>query len=139
MTEIFFVLTVIYAAYVIVVAVRDNKKPHVIDDSAPAMWSVTNDVKPLISEKPMAQIIEKPVVKATVKVATTKTGLKNPQTGEIATSYANYRFMKRWIKEALVTEGLLEKIYKNNELTPEIESEIKAAMVRLEKLENYQA
>jgi hypothetical protein len=138
MTEIFFVLTIIYAAYVIVVAIREDKKAPVIDDSAPAMWSVAKDVKPLIPEKPMAQIIEKPASKTT-KIAVTKTGLKNPQTGEIATSYANYRFMKRWIKEALVAEGLLEKIYKNNELTPEIESEIKAAIVRLENLEMYRA
>jgi hypothetical protein len=138
MTEIFFVLTVVYAAYVIFVAMRDDTKAHVIDDSAPAMWSVNKELKPLIPEKPMAQLIEKPTLKTT-KVATTKTGLKNPQTGEIATSYANYRFMKRWIKEALVTEGLLEKVYKNNELTPEIENEIKAAIGRLENLENYQA
>ena len=139
MTEIFFVLTIIYAAYVIVVAIREDKKPHVIDDSAEALMSRTvHPVPPLIPEKPMAQIIEKPVTK-TAKIATIKTGLKNPQTGEIATSYANYRFMKRWIKEALVAEGLLEKVYKNNELTPEIEITIKDAISRLESLENYQA
>jgi hypothetical protein len=139
MTEIFFVLTIIYAAYVIVVAIREDKKPHVIDDSAEALMSRTvHTVPPLIPEKPMAQIIEKPVTKTT-KVATVKTGLKNPQTGEIATSYANYRFMKRWIKEALVAENLLEKVYKNNELTPEIEIIIKEAISRLESLENYQA
>jgi hypothetical protein len=139
MTEIFFVLTIIYAAYVIVVAIREDKKPHVIDDSAEALMSRTvHTVPPLIPEKPMAQIIEKPVTKTT-KVATAKTGLKNPQTGEIATSYANYRFMKRWIKEALVAENLLEKVYKNNELTPEIEIIIKEAISRLESLENYQA
>lgn len=138
MTEIFFVLTIIYAAYVIFVAIRDDKKAHVIDDSAPAMWSVTNGVKPLIPEKPMAQIIEKPAPKTT-KITATKTGLKNPETGEIATSYANYRFTKRWIKEALVAEGLLEKVYKTTELTPEIEIAIKEAISRLETLKNYQA
>ncbi len=137
MTEIFFVLTIIYASYVIFVAVRNDKKAHVIDDSAPAMWSVTNGVKPLIPEKPMAQIIEPPAAKAAQ--ITTKTGLKNPETGEMATSYANYRFTKRWIKEALVSEGLLEKIYKNNELTPEIEILIKEAISRLENIETYRA
>ena len=59
-------------------------------------------------------------------------------TGEIATSYANYRFAKRWIKEALVTEGLVEKVYKNNELDADIEALIKAALVKLEGLAGYQ-
>lgn len=136
MTEIFFVLTVIYAAYVIFSVVGDNKKAKIIDDSAPAMMSVAN-VKPLIPEKVMAQPLVKPAAK-TAKVLATKTGLKNPQTGEIATSYANYRFTKRWIKEALVSEGLLEKNYKNNELTAEIELKIKNAIAVLEGLERYQ-
>ena len=46
--------------------------------------------------------------------------------------------MKRWIKEALVAEGLLEKIYKNNELSVEIETTIKDAVARLESIERYQ-
>lgn len=136
MTEIFFVLTVIYAAYVIYSVASDSKKARIIDDSAPAMMSVATSVKPLIPEKVMAQPLVKPVAK-TAKPATKKTGLKNPETGEIVSSYANYRFMKRWIKEALVAEGLLEKVYKNNELNAEIEVEIKVAITNLESLERY--
>ena len=64
-------------------------------------------------------------------------GLKDPKTGDIATTYSNYRFSKRWIKEALVTEGLLEKVYKNNELNAEIEASIKAAIAKLESIEQY--
>ena len=87
--------------------------------------------------------LKKTVVKTTVateKVVkpTVKKGLKNPVTGEIATSYANYRFAKRWIKEALVTEGLVEKVYKNNELDADIEALIKAALVKLDGLAGYQ-
>lgn len=138
MTEIFFVLTVIYAAYVIYSVVSDSKKVNVIDDSAPALMSVGSvAVKPLIPEKIMAQPLVKPVSK-TAKTVAIKAGLKNPATGEIATSYANYRFMKRWIKEALVAEGLLEKIYKNNELNAEIEAQIKDAVTRLESVARYQ-
>ena len=138
MTEIFFVLTVIYAAYVIYSVVSDSKKVNVIDDSAPALMSVVDvAVKPLIPEKIMAQPLVKPVAK-TAKTAVVKVGLKNPETGEIATNYANYRFMKRWIKEALVTEGLLEKIYKNNELDAEVEAQIKEAVARLEGVARYQ-
>jgi hypothetical protein len=47
--------------------------------------------------------------------------------------------MKRWIKEILVSEGLLEKIYKNNELTPDIEAKIKNAIIQLEQNETYRA
>lgn len=138
MAEIFFVLTIIYATYVILVTVTDKKKEHVLDDSAEAMFSVPH-VKPLIPENIKAQLIEKPVpVVKMAKVAVTKTGLKNPQTGEIATSYANYRFMKRWIKEALVSEGLLEKVYKNNELNAEVEVKIKEALSQLEARKAYQ-
>ncbi|MDD5229543.1 MAG: hypothetical protein PHN45_11550 [Methylococcales bacterium] len=138
MTEIFFVLTIIYAAYVVYSVVSDNKKSKVIDDSAPALMSVVNvPVKPLIPEKVMTQPLVKPVANKNPKSATTKAGLKNPETGEIAPSYANYRFMKPWIKEALVAEGLLEKIYKNNELNPEIEVQIKEAVARLENVARY--
>lgn len=138
MAEIFFVLTVIYAAYVIFITMTDKKKEHLIDDSAEAMFSVTH-VKPLIPEHIKTQPIEKPVsVAKTAKVAVSKTGLKNPETGEIATNYANYRFMKRWIKEALVTEGLLEKVYKNNELNEEVEVKIKEALAKLEIIDRYQ-
>jgi hypothetical protein len=141
MTEIFFVLTVIYAAYVIFVSVTDQEKPHVIDDSAAAMFSVkdTPIVKPLIPESIKTKPLEKPVTVAkAAKDAPKKVGLKNPQTGEIATSYANYRFAKRWIKDALVAEGLLEKVYKNNEITDEVEVKIKEALAKLESIERYQ-
>jgi hypothetical protein len=138
MTEFFFVLTVIYAAYVIYNVVSDSKKTKVIDDSAPAMMSVAANVKPLIPEKVMAQPLVKTVTKS-AKVVAIKAGLKNPETGEIVSSYANYRFMKRWIKEALVVEGLLEKVYKNNELNAEIEVKIKEAVAQLESIERYRA
>ncbi len=139
MTEIFFVLTVIYAAYVIYSVVNDSKKAKAIDDSAPALMSVVNvTVKPLIPEKVMAKPLVKPITKTVKPAAIKAAGLKNPETGEIATSYANYRFMKRWIKEALVAESLLEKIYKNNELNAEIEARIKEAVARLESVARYQ-
>lgn len=141
MTEIFFVLTVIYAAYVIFVSVTDKEKPHVIDDSAAAMFSVREVpiVKPLIPESIKTKPLEKPVSTAKVtKDVSKKAALKNPQSGEIVTSYGNYRFMKRWIKEALVAEDLLEKVYKNNELTDEVEIKIKEALTKLEEIERYQ-
>ena len=66
-----------------------------------------------------------------------KRGLKNPNTDEVATTYSNYRFTKRWIKEALVAEGLLDKVYKNDELNAELETKIKSAVLKLEANDKY--
>jgi hypothetical protein len=85
-------------------------------------------VKLIATKKPAA---------TTTKQAAHKKGLKDPKTGDIATAYSNYMFTKRWIKEALVAEGLLEKVYKNNELNAEIEAAIKAAIAKLEAMNQY--
>ncbi|MDI1230179.1 MAG: hypothetical protein PSU93_03400 [Methylobacter sp.] len=77
------------------------------------------------------------VKKAPAQVTAKSAGLKNPQTAEIATTYSNYRFTKRWIKDALVAEGLLEKVYKNNELNTETEATIKEAIGKLEAMDKY--
>jgi hypothetical protein len=91
------------------------------------------------NEKPT--IIKPATIKKTTPTATTqdtvKKGLRDPKSGEVATSYSNYRFTKRWIKEALVTEGFLEKVYKNNELDSAIEATIKDALVKLEAIDKY--
>jgi hypothetical protein len=50
----------------------------------------------------------------------------------------NYAFAKRWIKEALVEEGLLDKIYKNNELDSATNAKISDALQQLKTLEKYQ-
>jgi len=44
---------------------------------------------------------------------------------------------KRWIKEALVTEGLLEKVYKTNEIDDTAKVKIDKALVKLAKIEKY--
>jgi hypothetical protein len=139
MAEILFVLTAMYAAYVIYSVVSDSKKnPKIIDDSAEALMSLTVHVTPpLMPENMNTPPLVKPVVVKTAKSSAAKAGLKNPETNEIASSYGNYRFMKRWIKEALVTEGLLEKVYSNNEINAEVEVKIKEAITRLEKIERY--
>ena len=80
-----------------------------------------------------------PASKAKKVVVSQSGGLKNPKTGEVASSYANYRFAKRWIKDALVEEGLLEKVYTANELNAEIDAKIKQAIAKLEALDNYKA
>lgn len=63
--------------------------------------------------------------------------LKNPLTGEVSKIPNNYRFGKRWIKEALVAEGLLTQVYKNNELNDAINEQVQVAMATLKTMDKY--
>ncbi|PPK73745.1 hypothetical protein B0F88_101276 [Methylobacter tundripaludum] len=82
----------------------------------------------------------KPVAaKKAPAVAVKSAGLKDPKTGEVTTAYSNYRFTKRWIKDALVEEGLLEKVYAGKELDAEAEAKIKEAIGKLEAMDKYKA
>ncbi|MSS75821.1 MAG: hypothetical protein EXR90_02750, partial [Methyloglobulus sp.] len=97
--------------------------------AAPIVVASKPATKPVAATKPTPT--PAPVVAAaaeTVKGA----GLKDPKTGEVAINYSNYRFTKRWIKEALVTENLVDKVYKNDELNAGIEAKIRAGIAKLE-------
>ena len=166
MFEIFFMFTIIFVAYVIYHMFNELKEvttpvpsalktkhdaPAVLTTkpkpvSTPAVAVVTPIASPApkaaaATKKPAAikpRAIKKTTVTAVAAKSTeNKKGLLDPKTGEVTTSYNNYRFTKRWIKDALVSEGLLTKVYKNNELEPAIEATIKAAIVKLEALEKY--
>jgi len=91
------------------------------------------------AKKVAAKPVKSAPAPAPVAATSAKNGLKDPVTGEVAASYSNYRFTKRWIKDALVTEGLLPKVYKNNELDPATEAQIKTAIEKLEAITKYQA
>lgn len=167
MFETLFTLTTIFVAYVVYAIVDEQKKSaqskvhaQAITPKAP-QTAVPAEASPVIAEE--KPVMTKPVsakkttpkvaAKAKPKTAATKpatavktpvtavqnSGLKNPTTGEVAATYSNYRFTKRWIKEALVAEGLLDKIYKNNELNADTEASIKQALAKLEALEQYKA
>jgi hypothetical protein len=145
MSEVLFILTIIFVAYVVYQAVNDQKEtpksatpkekydaPHLLAEQ-PASKPVAKSEKPAII-KPAP--LKKPAITANTA---SKKGLRDPKTGEVTTAYNNYRFTKRWIKDALVAEGLLEKVYKNNELDVAIEAAIKDALVKLEALDKYKA
>ena len=147
MTEVLFMLVAIIVSYVIYVIVSEQKT------TSTSAVSQEKPEKPLEAVKQptpqSAPKIEKVAAIKSVGSATRKPepatqqagkrGLKNPKTDEVATTYSNYRFTKRWIKEALVAEGLLDKVYKNDELNAEIEATIKGAVVKLEALDKYRA
>lgn len=65
--------------------------------------------------------------------------LRNPATGELTAAPGNYRFAKKWIKEALVQEKLLDKIYKPNELDDSTSLKVKEAIDKLRAMKKYQA
>jgi hypothetical protein len=141
MTEVLFILTTIFVAYVVYVIVNDTKTPA----KTVMPQERAGQQAPLVVEQPKPQAIAKKaqmetsekIIPAVGNKNTGKSGLRNPLTGEVATVYSNYRFTKRWIKEALVKEGLLEKIYKNNELDATVETKIKAALLQLETMDQY--
>jgi hypothetical protein len=161
MTEGLFVLTTLFVAYVIYVIVNEKKAGDASKKAAPATQTMP---QASVAEKPKAAAAVKakpaapkaeaakpavakkpaPAPAAPVAVATPATsgaikgsGLKDPKTGEVATAYTNYRFTKRWIKEALVSEKLVDKVYKNDELNADVESKIKAGLAKLEGMKKY--
>lgn len=129
MSELIFILVTIYVAYVIHAVLNDNK--------VEANVEAKHDV---VSHDPMIEALNPGATEtASIEVAATVAldELKNPKTGEISKIPNNYRFGKRWIKEALVSEGLLDKIYKNNELSDEVNAKIHSALLTLAQMENY--
>ncbi len=166
MTEGLFVLTTIFVAYVIYVIVNEKKagtageakKSAPVAAQSVAQVAVAEKPKaPAAKAKPAAAKVASPKVAATAKKSVPAapspapvaaelevsasikgSGLKDPKTGEVATTYTNYRFTKRWIKEALVAEKLVEKIYKNDEINADVEAKIKAGIAKLEGMKKYQ-
>lgn len=156
MTEGLFVLTTLFVAYVIYVIVNEKKAGNAASKSAattqpePVQQAIVVEEKPkaaAVKAKPAAKkapakpaVIEKTAEAPTSEpVAIKGAGLKDPKTGEVATTYSNYRFTKRWIKEALVAENLVEKVYKNDELNADVEAKIKAGIAKLEGMKKYKA
>lgn len=136
MSEVLFILTTMFVAYVIYTVTNDqsaNGKPKNVE------------IKPIVDQENETKIAEQNLAdnagnkskNETLSSEDKRIGLKNPKTGEIATAYNNYRFTKRWIKEALVEEGLLDKVYTGNELNQEIEFKIKQAITALEAIDKY--
>jgi len=99
-----------------------------------------------IKAKAKAKAEKAAPVKAKTK-ATSKTkakpgvvsgSLRNPETGDMDKIANSYRMTKRWIKEALVSEGLLPKVYKTTELDDATKLKAKAALDKLAKMDKYQ-
>ncbi|MDT8406648.1 MAG: hypothetical protein RQ715_05305 [Methylococcales bacterium] len=137
MAEVIFVLTTIFVAYVVyavsadqyadIKSMRTQRAPTPKASPAPAQPETTTRSAPAAAEA------------TTTSPASTRNQIKNPHTGELASIPNNYRFAKRWIKDALVSEGLLDKVYKTRELDDAVNANIKTALEQLAALEKYQA
>ncbi|WP_031433914.1 hypothetical protein [Methylomarinum vadi] len=152
MAEVLFILTTVFVAYVVFVVVECEKrkieeakqkakpaasKPAAAAKAESAVKAESAAKTPAPSEKKPASAAAKPQSQPASAAGSLPDTLKNPETGEEVKVPNNYRFTKRWIKEALVAEGLLDKIYKNNELDEEATAKIKAAMDQLKMMDKY--
>lgn len=158
MAEGLFVLTVIFVAYVVYAVISDQRaetksttpqaepekreaaavQPQI--EAAPQKEAPTTARPAAIeSSAPRSAASARRTAPATPAPAASKGELRNPATGEVVSAHSNYRFTKRWIKEALVAEGLLDKIYKTNELDAATEAKIKKAVAKLEAMDKYRA
>ena len=156
MAEVLFILTTIFVAYVVYMVVGDQMA-EIKAMSSKSGSKLAESARPIAAAK-IQEIAEKPAAQtATTKqsprptaapaakpessrpAAAAKSGLKDPATGEVVNIPNNYRFARRWIKEALVNEGLLDKVYKTNELDEKTNAKIKRALTKLAKIDQYKA
>ncbi|MEN8260265.1 MAG: hypothetical protein ABFS02_06720 [Pseudomonadota bacterium] len=158
MATILFILTLIFIAYFAYIMISDSsggastkevRAPEATEKpvAAKAVASRAEAKTPEATKQPAAakrEEVPRPKEKAEETAGSGEkqeppTGLRNPGTGEVATVPSNYRFAKRWIKEAMVSEGLLDRIYKNNELSGENGDKVKQALESFKALKKYHA
>jgi outer membrane biosynthesis protein TonB len=146
MTILLFVLTAVLVGYVVYTFYSSNagqassnqpeSKPSAVEKPAPAK-------KPEPKEKKKTAVpAVKPPAAQPESADTSEPGptlYRNPASGDTAAVPTNYRFAKRWIKEALVTEGLLDRVYKNNELDDKASEKVKAALDKFKEITKYHA
>lgn len=162
MAELLFIATTIFVAYVVFVVMGGKKEKPETSKPEPAKPEVTKPaiqaeqappppaaVKTTAKPAPAKAATPKPAATKASKSAPAKKAaaasptpavdsLKNPSTGEVSKVPASYAFAKRWIKDALVEEGLLDKVYKNNELDDAANAKIQAALQQLKGMSKYQ-
>ncbi len=150
MIEILLILVVIYVGYVIysdsASAEKSNnekvdgevsfKSPVTVTVSAPVtQQSSAENTKSTKADKPKPKTKTNKLAAPKIELRTVM--MKNPATGEEAKVAGSYRMVKRWIKEALVEEGLLEKIYKNNELDDAAKVVVAEALSIIKAMDKY--
>jgi hypothetical protein len=145
--EVLFVVAIIlvaYTAYSVLDKSGESKKSPTIvarTPTAPQTKSEPSATVAAPAAKKEVRAQEAKPASGSVSATGDKTAvnLRDPKTGEIASIPANYRFAKRWIKDALVAEGLLDKVYKNSDLDDTNAAKVKGALDKLKAMSKYQA
>ncbi len=131
MAEVFFILIVFYIAYLINSKTDNHSKPMTEKSSQPAKPAHKKTVqKPsntAAKQKPKQDFNLMP-----------KGFLRNPESGEKVKLPNSYRMTRKWIKQALVNEGLLDKVYTNKEINEETQRQIHQAIQALLNNKKYQ-
>jgi hypothetical protein len=128
MSEVIYLSMVVFVAYVAYTVLTDKN-----GSSIPTHFEqAESPVESAVADVSVAAAIDSTVVSIPLGGE-----LKNPKTGEVAKIPNNYRFGKYWIKEALVAEGLLDRVYKNNELDNVTNAKVQAAMAALKNIDKY--
>jgi hypothetical protein len=139
MAELLFILTTVYVAYVVYKVTDERKIEKQVANStnAPTILTPTEIAAPAEAEVSSPAAQEPPGAAEANTVSSNN--LRDPVSGETAKVTNNYRSLKRWLKEALVTEGLLDKVYHNSELNDETNAKIKDALEKIKTLSKYHA
>ena len=154
-------LTVIFAGYVLYEVFKTvsetNQRPPVtgaapepaqpIPESTTAVTDTVEEAAAAPAAVPLAETPDEPVPPAAepaptapvVEASAEKLAatLRNPVTGETCAVPTNYRFAKKWVKDALVAEGLLDKVYKAADLDEAGSQKVKEALERLKTIVKY--
>jgi zona occludens toxin (predicted ATPase) len=127
-------LTVIFVVFVIYEVFKTVSR----SESAPSPEAAPEPKAVEAAGKPAVAEAAEPVA---VEAAHAERGaqLRNPATGEVSPAPTNYRFAKKWVKEALVAEGLLDRVYKPTELNDAVAAKTKDALDKLKTLDKYRA
>jgi Na+-transporting methylmalonyl-CoA/oxaloacetate decarboxylase gamma subunit len=120
------ILLIVYIVYILITAFMGEGAK----EFYAKVLEAPQEAAPQVPQATQAQALEVTEVKQ----------LRDPVTGETAAIPTNYRFAKRWIKEAMVKEGLLDRVYRNTELQDEaIDQKVKEALERFKALKKYWA
>ncbi len=114
-----------------------GEKPAVKKPVAKKAAPVKAKPKPAAKSKPTAKAKPATKAKTASKAKSASSSLRNPETGQVDKMATSYRMSKRWIKEALVTEGLLPKVYKTTEIDDAVKKSAKTALDKLAKMDKY--
>ncbi len=149
MAEIIFILVTVYTVYVVHSAFSKNQekkngsanlkpdKPKV-ENPAVKEEKIKSVAKPKAETKKQKSAPKKATTPAKKESIVPEGSLRNPETGEIDKIANSYRMLKRWMKEALVEEKLLDKIYKTNQLDDASKKKIEKSLAKMKKMDKYQ-